>query len=1377
MIKPASTTHWFAPFSGHRVRHRFPGVPATVLLFFFCQLILAVPVTGAPPEGGISGNGAKGIVPERPIQLKEDGDVAWKTLWDEARQLVRQGRPEKAVSVYEVLLGKRQDLELARWEFVSLLLHLNKGDRALPHLEALVEASPQNLPYLTALADTLFELGNFARSADIRKRILRQEPDNARALESLAWGLLRQGKKAESLPLFEELYQKEPKYGVLRETLAQIYYDLALYDKARPHIQALAAKENAAPDLLRTAARLHDRLGLSSLAAHYWQRFLVHLPRNSEALEWLAAYHQKEGRPEAALSSLVALLAGEPSSPQLLKRLGRAYFGLARFAEALSTFERYTALKPGDREVLRLMVDTHAALGNRSQSMLTLARVLSLASESSLKNLERAASLYEENGRHREAAVLYERILESRPDDPAILAKYARAWLAAGDEAKARAMWAHLEQRQKLLEVLEILAGLEPDNGEIMEKLARMYLARGELARSLPLFIRLEELGVMGMEVRVLHASAHERLNHSARALALYEGILADGGNGDIRLRCIDLAGRLGLAAKVLHHVRGLREHEPELHAEVESRFSIAAALTATGFFAAAQDYYDALLKKQENAGERTAALLGLAELSRKRGLPYEAEQYLRQAWFSGERPELVLARLFDLAIAEHHLDVARIWLGQLDEMSGSGSVLLNRLRRIRLLAAEGESSTATRMTVLLARDVAAQEEAVDPLDAFLLRRKIDFFLADLLLAQGQYGAAEQLAFSLLETRADFAAQALLLRLHREQGREAEAEARLHGILAEARQDQQFVLDLMAALAEYELRADLSRVAEEAVQLWPESLAIRTLALASLEKSDNTGLSRTLQDQLEDFPENEMAMVRLARLSFAQGRLDEALTLSGNKTVRERPDMLLLRARVLWAQQKWEESLAVYDDFLSPPVVQQIREIERLAGVALTGWQEPGLWQRLTVPEFERQTPVDALMSPQGLFAAEAKPLRQVAASFYADYCWQRRFAMEKNARQAIMRREYLAAADYFTRLLREYPPEDSLRFDLAGLHSRFGQLAEEAALYEDIAASTLDFPGLSEAQTRNSLKRQPRLALGYGYLKEEGRDGYKAIDTSWQTTSLRTFPSLQRELDVDIVRFVYRDPDGEAKIRGTRALLSYAANVDEQMVVRVGGGAELLDDGLSDTAVLDLAVERKLSDRLTGTLSYHRDLNHDTLASIGRNIIQQNYQANLAVTLLPAVQVGGGYVYSDFSDSNVLQGYDLWAAYLLFLDPALLRFSYSYDYKDTEHGPQPGGTPEADGFALADHPYWAPMHYWQNRFSLYFRHQLSDDQFQRGVPRYYDLEYAVAYDGKGYATQTMKGGFYVECGRHLILEATAELISGQEHRAREFFLSAVYRW
>ena len=42
---------------------------------------------------------------------------------------------------------------------------------------------------------------------------------------------------------------------------------------------------------------------------------------------------------------------------------------------------------------------------------------------------------------------------------------------------------------------------------------------------------------------------------------------------------------------------------------------------------------------------------------------------------------------------------------------------------------------------------------------------------------------------------------------------------------------------------------------------------------------------------------------------------------------------------------------------------------------------------------------------------------------------------------------------------------------------------------------------------------------------------------------------------------------------------------------------------------------------------------------------------------------------------------------------------------------------------------------------------------------------------------QTWKGGFFVECVPQIILAATTELTSGQEYRAKEFFLSAVYRW
>jgi hypothetical protein len=383
---------------------------------------------------------------------------------------------------------------------------------------------------------------------------------------------------------------------------------------------------------------------------------------------------------------------------------------------------------------------------------------------------------------------------------------------------------------------------------------------------------------------------------------------------------------------------------------------------------------------------------------------------------------------------------------------------------------------------------------------------------------------------------------------------------------------------------------------------------------------------------------------------------------------------------------------------------------------------------------------------------------------------------LEKTARQAVMHREYLAAANYFRSLLREYPAVASLQFDLAGIYSRFGQLGHEAALYEEINSTGGDFPGLAEARERNELKRRPRVALGYGYLREEGREGYKAIKKSWEEISLQYSPHLQHDLVVNLARLDYQDPGSNGKIRGNRALVTYAANINEQLLLRGGGGVEVLENGQPDTALVQLAAEGRFGDRLTGILSYGRDVKHDTLASLERKIVQQDYKADFVLDMVRSVQAGGGYLYSMYSDDNTMKGYDLWAAYLLFFDPAFLKFSYTYDFKDTVEG-RGDGVLLADGFAASDHPYWTPMNYWQNRFSVYFKHQLSDDQFRRGVPRYYDLEYVVVYDEMGYAMQTWKGGFFVECAPQIILSATTELTSGPEYRAKEFFLSAVYRW
>lgn len=1367
----------------------FVSMPVFLLTSF---LLLPVPGQAAEsfaPQG-------KQVVPSRTIQLKEDKDVAWKALWDQGRDLARNGRLAEAVPVYESLLTMREGLETARWELVTILLQLKREERALPHLESLVEAAPRNLQYLLALAEASRAQGNGARAVDLYKKVLQREPENRQAMRGAASAFLAQQKKGEAALMLEALLRREPTRLALREELASLYYDMGSYDKARAHFVVLAREKQNDPAILLKMAQVYDKLGFEAQAAEHWQH-LAQISQSSEAKERLTAYYLKGGKGEDALAYLLPLFEKEPSSPRLLKRLGQIYATLSRLSEALVYFEGYISLKPEDKEVLRQMIDIHAALGNTIE-VTDLGSGLGFEPASNLEALEQRAGLYEANGELRAAVTLYDQILVVTPDDPGILEKRAKALLAGGNGDEANAMRTHLARRQKLLGLLELLLRMEPGNRAVLQKLARMYLDRGELAKSLDMFSRLDALGVRTPEVLAGQAMAHERLGHPAKALALYEQLL-DGADtaGMFRLRCIHLAGGLGLPGKTKSHLALLQDKFPGLYASPHTQLLIAKALTGTASYAAAREFYAGILARPPADGELAkAAFLGLAEVSRQDGLPYEAEQVLRQAYLQYPRDQEVLSCLCALALQEKRFAEAWVWLEQLSQPKGKSElqdgetagkpvglakeVFDGRLLRARLLAAEGETGEAIALLAQLGRELSNTSGSgrLPPLP--LLRREVDLLLARLLFADEQYAEAEQMAESLSGGLGRPEADLLLLRIYRAQGKNGEAEALFKRTLAESAQDQGLVLAFLKGLKEEGLFVELGERAALASQQYPGSVTIRALSASALEANGEIEAAiEVWQGIVRDFPEQEFAAVHLARQLFSNGRFDEAREVRERfPRIAARPDMLLLKARILWAEHEWEKGVAVYEAFLAPPVAEGIAIQAKERGISLPRDEEPGLWTRLTVAEIDRQTAVDTLMEPWAVLESgpAATARNQLAVPFYARYRWSKQFALEKTARQAVMHREYLAAANYFRALLREYPADSSLQFDLAGIYSRFGQLGHEAALYEEMAAAGGGFPGLAEAMERNELKRQPRVAFGYGYLREEGRGGYKAIRKTWEGASLQYSPHLQHDLEVHLARLDYQDPGGNGKILGNRALVSYAANINEQLLLRGGVGAELLENSQPDTALVELAAEGRLGDRLTGILSYGRDVKHDTLASLGRNIVQQDYKADFVLDMVSSVQAGGGYLYSSFSDGNTMQGYDLWAAYLLFFDPALLKFSYTYDFKDTAEG-RGGGPLQPDGFGASDHPYWTPMNYWQNRFSVYFKHQLSDDQFRRGAPRYYDLEYAVVYDEMGYAMQTWKGGFFVEYVPQVIFSATTELTSGPEYRAKEFFLSAVYRW
>ncbi len=1366
---------------------RAPSFFVHSLLSLF--LVISLPLSAVRADEAASPASSGRIeLPERSIQLRTEDDIAWKALWDEARQLVRAGRPAAAVPLYEKLLAMRQGLEAAQWELARLLLQMGREDAAVRQLELLVEMAPGNLDYLLTLAETLGHLGAGARSAELYRRVLLREPDNPQALSGLALALVGQGKGLEALPLFEALWQRDPNRPGLCRDLGRLYYALGEFEKATPLLLSLAREENAESEDLFWAARVLDRRGLEKSAAEQWERLAGRAPKNPEIRAQVAAYYLRAGTDEKALPYLLPLLQEGQVPPQLFKRLGTIYLGMQRPREALAYFERYVEVRPKDKEVLRQMVELHAALGNRTRSLHALDRFLSLEANPDLEELARAAALHEESGGYRQAVALYDRILLSTPDDPQVLAKRAKALLAAGDEAEAEAMWAYLSSREKLLEVLEILHAQEPGNSKVLERLARMYIDRGELARSLPIFARLAALGTRSPAILVAEASVHERLQRAGKALALYEEALAGGAAPpEVRLRCLRLAGRLGLQEKVLLHDRALEESRG-FPAAPEERLQIAEALGQAQLFSEAEQRYAQLLA--EFAGDalvRSSAFLGLARLYRARELPFEEEQALRQAYLAGGPKAEVLAGLFGLALTEKRFPEAELWLAALESQGESflpggdsapgcqspGSILLFRAR---LLAAQGESRGALKLLRSPGRPLpAASAGGAGDCPPSSAGNEACLLATRLLLEEGRLEEAESLLSSCSARDGDFSVQVLRFRLARGRGRTAAAEELLARVVAGASEDPQRLLQLLSSLHAHNLYPEVWRIADEAARLHPASIALSLFAArARLAHGESRAAIPVLEQVIREFPEHELAGVLLAREYFHNGRFPEALSLSGSGTVR--PDLTLLRARILWAQQEWKEAARIYAEALEPGIAEQIKREGQVAGVELPLREEESLWRRLVVAEIDRETPLDRMMRPEGFLARDAAPGAALLASHYAGYRWEKRFALEQEAREALLNRDYLAAGAYLRRLVREYPEDPSLRFDLAGVYSRFGQLGNEAALYGDIVGMGVEFPGVEEAWQRNDLKRRPSFSLGYGYRREDGRGGHKALRSTWQEGRLRYAHRPQQSWEGVVSRLEYRDLDRPAGIQGSRALLAFESILNEHLTVRAGGGGEALEDGQPDTLLLDLAVDGRLSDRLTGSLSYGRDANRDTLASLRRNIIEEEYKAKLAVDLLSSLQVGGGLSNWGFSDSNAMQGYDFWAAYTLFLDPASLRLSYTHDYRNADSAGG-GGPLLVDGFASSEHPYWTPVDYWENRFSIAFRHQLSADQFGRGVPSYYDLEYSLAYDGRGLPSQSWRGGFFVELTPHVMLEATAELLSGEEYRVRQVFLGAAYRW
>lgn len=1350
---------------------------ALILLSALLLLLIAAPVQAE-------------LVPPREIIQQDAPLPAWKEQWAAARELVRQQNYEEAAAVYEALLAGQEQLREARWELARLLLQRGEADRALWHFELLREAVPDEPDYARGLAEALLAAGKAGRAAELFRELVALRPDDPELLAGLVDALLARQRDEEARPHLERLVKLQGEAAGPALELARLYRRLKMPEWALPLLRRLAVGE-AGADILQLAAQAHEELGQRERAAAYWQRLLAVDPGHAEAVRRLEAYMLTDGKGDEALSYLHQALAQDPDNPRLLRRLAAVYLDLDRPGAALPHLENYLELRPVDREVLQLTLETHNRLGHRAEALLILERLLALEGEPAPEKLLLAARIYRAQERYEQALELYPRILLHYRDDPALVAEKLHLLTILEREDEIGAILAAPPWRQRANEVLTAWYALAPEDRRVMVALAFTYLEQGDLDGAESVLSRLAAAYPDDPEMLRVRGAWREKRELPLAALRDYEQLLAQQPDDTrVRWRALQLAAELGQPDKLEEHWRCLAETTRGFAAEL----SVALARGKAGDTGRALAGLAELATAYPDPAQQLNVLLAKAKAFKGLGLPYEAEEMLRRALLLEENRPAVYRALFALALEQARYDEAETWLvaleqhqrfhphpGPVVEMAPPMAMLVPTEQhppeqmRLQLLSARGEHRAALRLLENLVRD----ERATD--DGFWLLAARVFWQAD------AFWSAEHLIGKMLarpEADPEFMVLAALLSERR--GRLQARDGFIGQALARAEQDPGRQLRLGEILLRYRLYPWALEVAREAHAAMPTSArAALLLAEALAEAGDNRAALLALQGLPEGSASLFKVRFRQVELLMRLGRLEEVLELSEALAAAHpwsEAALTLPQVHALWLQRRWQPALDRLEEELTPAVSAKFIAEAEARGVAVAPDEPVRLWGRLTGAADPQQELVDEVMAPAYAAALSGgdQRLRQLAAPHYARYRWQQRFALEQQSRSAVERRDFFAAVRAYERLERNYPGEEPILYDLAGLYHRHQRWEAEAAIYRHLQAADLHYPGLDEARRRNELQRRPRSTLAYGYQRETGRGGYKALARENLAASQGWSPFLGHELELSLHRLRYRDPAGPGSLNANLAEILYRRDVFAGVEVRLGLGAWVPAGGEKqgrDTLLGRAELAGDLGDRVRGRIAYGRELVEDTLASVGRGIRVETLTVAGGLDLLPRLEAGSAYHFHYFSDGNQTHGYDLSLDYAFLPDPTRLTAGYLYEFRDSRHGPQAGGPPLADGFGAEDHPYWAPRSYWRKTFAATFRHQLSDDPFGRDTPRYYTLRYASSYDSGGYGQQSLAGDFFLELRPGLVWQAGLELLSGSDYRRRQLQSSFTYRW
>lgn len=340
----------------------------------FGQRLVLFPVTVALLTGNslsvnavTSGDEAENLVPARDIAYASLDVPVWKLTWDKAREMSRNGDYDKALANFTVLLDNKPNLDEARWEYISVLLHMEKWYQAEKQLHILLAKRHKKTQYLFAQAKIALHTDNQQQAEQLYRQLLTQFPmgqENITALDGLSNSLIEQGKHQLALPLVEQLMVQLPGNTIYTRRAALLYVHLKHFDRAGELLPQVYGVYPTDSEVLKGCAQEAEQSGNQEKAARFWQELIAVDPNDEAANFALVSYYRLQGSLSMELIHLERLMSITDQDISLAKRQAEIFLDKGRADRALEICDSLMPTYPKNQSLLQLRQTSLFALAS-----------------------------------------------------------------------------------------------------------------------------------------------------------------------------------------------------------------------------------------------------------------------------------------------------------------------------------------------------------------------------------------------------------------------------------------------------------------------------------------------------------------------------------------------------------------------------------------------------------------------------------------------------------------------------------------------------------------------------------------------------------------------------------------------------------------------------------------------------------------------------------------------------------------------------------------------------------------------------------------------------------------------------------------------------